>query len=138
MAADLKFIFKKRENGKFYLKKPFSQCCRLQARLKKSKCKNFPIFKIDNFSKTQNFQNSLKIGVFILETYVQRKRLLQSTNYIKDHQKNLAEIGESIVPNREMTGCFRKYLPQDQLKLCLELPPGQDLSNDTNYEKIGC
>jgi hypothetical protein len=27
---------------------------------------------------------------------------------------------------------------QDQLKLCLEPAPGQDLSNDTNYEKIGC
>jgi hypothetical protein len=33
----------------------------LQARLKKFKCKNFPILKIYNLSKTQNFQNSLKI-----------------------------------------------------------------------------
>jgi hypothetical protein len=53
----------------------FSQCCRLQARLKKKKkkCKNFTILKIYNLSKTHNFQNSLKIWVFITETYIQRK-----------------------------------------------------------------
>jgi hypothetical protein len=50
-----------------------SQCCRLQARLKKLKCQNFPILKNFNMSKTQNFQNSPKIWVFIIDTNIQRK-----------------------------------------------------------------
>jgi hypothetical protein len=61
----------------------FSQCCRFQARLRILKCKNFPILKIYNLSNTQNFQNSLKIQVFILETYVKKK---VATNYIKNHR----------------------------------------------------
>jgi hypothetical protein len=39
--------------------------------LRKLKCKNFPILKIFNLSKTQNFLNSLKFLVFILDIYVQ-------------------------------------------------------------------
>jgi hypothetical protein len=49
----------------------FSQCYRLQARLKNWNA-SFPILKICNLSKTQNFQNSLKIWVYIIEIYVQR------------------------------------------------------------------
>jgi hypothetical protein len=34
-----------------------------------------------------------------------------ATIYTKNHKKNLAGIGERMVPDREMTRCFRKYLP---------------------------
>jgi hypothetical protein len=94
----------------FSSKSLFSQCCRLQARLKKMKCKNFPILQIFNLSKTQNFQKSLKIWVFIRYRDLRPKiKLLQFTQRIT--KKKLAGIGEPMVPDREMTGCFRKYLP---------------------------
>jgi hypothetical protein len=40
--------------------------------------------------------------------------MLQFTQRIT--KKNLAEIGEPMVPDREITGCFRKYLPPDELR----------------------
>jgi hypothetical protein len=65
-----------------------SQGCRLQARLKIMKFKNFLIWFFFNLSKTLNFQNSLKIWVFILETYVQRKSCYKLH---KESQKNWLE-----------------------------------------------
>jgi hypothetical protein len=56
-----KYLQKSIERKILLQKSQFSQCCRVQARLKKLKRKNFPIFEIYNLSKTQNFQNSLKI-----------------------------------------------------------------------------
>jgi hypothetical protein len=38
-----------------------------------------------------------------------KKKLLQFIQRIT--KKNLAEIGEPMVPDRDMAGCFRKYLP---------------------------
>jgi hypothetical protein len=55
MASDLIFLFKK---GNF-------ECFRLLVRLRKLKCNIFFNFEKINFSKTQNFQNSPKIRVFI-------------------------------------------------------------------------
>jgi hypothetical protein len=59
----------------------------LQARLRNLKCKNFPILKIHNWSKTQFFQNSLKFWDFFLETYVLRN------SYCKLHKKSHKIIG---------------------------------------------
>jgi hypothetical protein len=74
IAFDLKFLFKNRKKGKFYFGKVCFRCL-LQARLRKLRCKNFQIL------ETQNFQNSLKIKVFILDTNIQRK------SFFKLHQK---------------------------------------------------
>jgi hypothetical protein len=42
-----------------------------------------------------------------------KKKMLQFTQRIT--KKNLAGIGEPMVPDRGMTGCFRKYLPDGKL-----------------------
>jgi hypothetical protein len=87
---------KSKERNILLQKSMFSQCFRLQARLKKLKCKNFPIFKISNLWKTQHFQNSLKIWVFILETYVKRKSCYKL--HKESQKKKLAGIGEPMIP----------------------------------------
>jgi hypothetical protein len=73
-----------------------------------SNFKNLQFVKNTNFSKfSQNFR-------FNYRDLRPKKKLPQFTQKIT--KKNLAGIGEPMVPNREMTGCFRKYLP-----LCYKL-----------------
>jgi hypothetical protein len=86
-----KFLQKSIERKILLQKSQFSQFCRLQARLKKLKCKNFPIFKIYNLSKTQNFQNLS----FHFRELRPKKKLLQITLRIA---KKMAGIGESMIP----------------------------------------
>jgi hypothetical protein len=65
--------------------------------------KNLQYVKNTKFSK---FSQNLS---FFQETLTCKEKI--ATNYIKNHKKYCAGIGEPIVPNRDMTRCFRKYLP---------------------------
>jgi hypothetical protein len=62
----------------------------------KLKCKNFSILKFYDLSKTQNFQNSLKIRVFITYRNLHPKKKQQFKQRIA--KKHLAGIGEPMVP----------------------------------------
>jgi hypothetical protein len=75
---------------------------RHQARLRKLKCKNFPILKINNLSKTQNLQNSLKILVFIPETYVQIK------SCYKLHKESPKKFGLNGSNQKRANDCVRR------------------------------
>jgi hypothetical protein len=66
--------------------------------------KNFPFLKFSICQKhKKNYYRDLR----------PKKKLLQFNQRIT--KKKLAGIGEPMVPDREMTGCFRKYLPDTQL-----------------------
>jgi hypothetical protein len=74
-----------------------------------SNFENFQFVKNTKFSK---FSQNLSFYYRVLRT---KKKLLQFTQRIT--KENLAGIGEPMVPDRDMAGCFRKYLPQYKYKL---------------------
>jgi hypothetical protein len=80
-----------------------------------SNFENLQFVKNTNFSKfSQNFS-------FYYRDLRPKKKLLQLTQRIT--KKNLAEIGEPMVSDRDMAGCFCKYLPYIQKQFIEFLNP---------------
>jgi hypothetical protein len=69
----------------------------------------FSNFENLQFVKNTKFSKFSENLSFYYRDLRPKKKLLQFTQRIT--KKNLAGIGEPMVPDREMTGCFRKYLP---------------------------
>jgi hypothetical protein len=70
----------------------------------------FSNFENLQFVKNTKFSKFSQNLSFYYRDLRPKKKLLQFTQRIT--KKNLAGIGEPIVPDWEMTGCFRKYLPK--------------------------
>jgi hypothetical protein len=71
-----------------------------------SNFKNLQSVENTKFSK---FSQSLSFYYIDFQSVKKKKKLLQFTQIYTNIF--LAGIGEHMVPDREMAGCFRKYLP---------------------------
>jgi hypothetical protein len=71
----------------------------------------FPNFQSLQFVKKTTFSKFSQNLSFYFRDLRPKKKLLQITQRIT--KKSLAGIGE--VPNRDMAGCFRKYLPKFEI-----------------------
>jgi hypothetical protein len=66
----------------------------------------FPNFENLQIVKNTKFSQNMS---FYYRDLRPKKKLLQFTQRLT--KKNLPGIGEPMVPDRDMAGCFRKYLP---------------------------
>jgi hypothetical protein len=69
----------------------------------------FPDFENLQFVKNTKFSKFSQNFCFYYRDLRPKKKLLHFTQRIT--KKKLAEIEEPMVPDRDMAGCFRKYLP---------------------------